>query len=84
MVKAYQKELQRHSTEEIEALPPSKRGRPGECLDQAVIQHLQAFRDEGGVINSTIVMATARGILKDQNSGLLAEHGACQHHQDLG
>ena len=78
MVKAYQKELQRQPTEEIEALPPSKRGRPlilGERLDQAVIQHLQAIRDEGGVINSTIVMATARGILKDQNSGLLAEHG---------
>ena len=64
--------------EEIEALPPSKRGRTlilGEHLDQAVSQRLQTIRNEGGVINSTIVMAIAGGILKDKNSGLLAEHG---------
>ena len=55
--------------EEIEALPPSKRGRTlilGERLDQAVSQRLQAIRNEGGIINSTIVMATAGGILKDK------------------
>ena len=50
---SYQKELQRQPTEEIEALPPSKRGRPlilGERLDQAVIQHLQAIGVEGGSV----------------------------------
>ena len=78
MVKAYQKELATGEAEEISSLPPSKRGRPlmlGDQLDDAVIEHLQSIRTEGGVINSTIVVATATGIVKEMNSGLLAEHG---------
>ena len=78
MVNAYKKHLKEGPTEEAEALPTAKRGRPlmlDDHLDEAVIKHLQAIRSEGGVINSTIVMATATGITKDHNSGLLTEHG---------
>ena len=78
MIKSYQKELKTENNNNLTALPPSKRGRPvllGDKLDNAVIHHVKAIRTEGGVVNSAIVIATARGILKDTNRGLLHENG---------
>ena len=89
MVKDYRKQLQAQPREEeITSLPTAKRGRPlllGDKLDDAVIQHVTSIRDEGGVITSTILLATARGIIKDTNTGLLAElWWPPGHLQDLG
>ena len=55
MVNAYKKHLKEGPTEEAEALPTAKRGRPlmlGDHLDEAVIKHRQAITSEGGVINN--------------------------------
>jgi len=78
MIKSYQKQLKTKNNNDLTTLPPLKRGRPvllGDKLDNAVINHVKAIRNEGGVVNSAIVIATARGILKDTNRGLLEENG---------
>ena len=51
----------------------------GEQLEkevQSVIKAIQlATRDSGGVVNTQIVMATARGVVMSHNANLLAENG---------
>ena len=84
MVKAYKLQLTKKPSEapeeeeEAKSLPAAKRGRKlylGEDLDAKVVEHLKGIRQAGGVVNSTIIVATARGILGRHNMGLLAEHG---------
>ena len=78
MVKDYKKKLAEvPAEEEIQELPPSKRGRPllDEVLDDNVCKPLKALREAGSVVNRTIVIATAKGIVGHLKSGDLAEHG---------
>ena len=36
---------------------------------------IKATQDSGGVVNTQIVMATARGVIMSYNANLLAENG---------
>ena len=63
--------------EDVEVLPPKKRGRPlflGEALDLKVQEYLRRVRD-GGVVTTRTAMATARGILLSYNRSSLCEFG---------
>ena len=35
------------------------------------------MRNIGGVVNTAIVMAAARGVITSKNPGLFGEHGSC-------
>ena len=62
----------------IPELPDKKTGRPyllGEELDERVQRYLIALRERGAVINTSIVLACAEGLLKNQDSNLLASNG---------
>ena len=62
----------------INELPEKKRGRPcllGEDLDKQVRSYLIALRERGGVVNTAIVLACADGIVKSNDSNLLACNG---------
>ena len=64
--------------EEVQSLPPAKRGRPTlvpDHLDSIIQQRLHKIRDEGGVVNRNIVIAVAKGVIQHKNRGLLAENG---------
>ena len=43
--------------------------------DQDVSNYIKSLRKEGGVVNRSIVVAAAKGILSHKNPGLLKEHG---------
>ena len=79
MVTDYKKKLvQAPQDEDITELPPAKRGRPlllPAELDIKVCNHLKALRDAGSVVNRTIIIATARGIVTHINPALLSDHG---------
>ena len=47
----------------------------GETLDQQVQAYLSMLRDSGGVINTTIAIAAATGIVRKKDSNLLAANG---------
>ena len=69
---------------EIKELPTKARGRPlmlGEELDENVKKFLKNLRLSGGVINTTIVIAAAHGIVEAENRALLAGNGG---HLDIG
>ena len=80
MVKSYKLKLatSQDDQEDIKELPTAKRGRPTllhEDVDKKVADHLIHIRDIGGVVNSTIVIAAAKGIIRHLNPGHLVEHG---------
>lgn len=63
---------------EVKSLPTKAQGRPlllGRQLDDSVQEYIDAMRKVGGVVNTGIVMAAARGITASRNPGLLREHG---------
>ena len=47
----------------------------GEQLEKEVQSFMKAIRHSGGVVNTQIVMATARGVNMSHNANLLAENG---------
>ena len=62
----------------ISELPDKKTGRLyllGEELDERVQRYLIALRERGAVINTSIVLACAEGLIKNQDSNLLASNG---------
>ena len=63
---------------EIKELHPRKRGREvllGEKMDTMVQCYITKIREKGGVVNTCIVKAGARGILMSQEKSMLAEYG---------
>ena len=59
-------------------LPPKKVGRPltlVEELDKEVQTYLLQLREVGGVVNGAIARASATGIIRMNNSSLLASNG---------
>ena len=62
----------------VNVLPAKKRGRPlllGEEIDCQVQSYLRALRAGGGVINTAIARAAARGIVMSLNRSLLTVNG---------
>ena len=62
----------------VDRLPQGKIGHPlllGETLDQQVLAYLGMLRDSGGVINTSIAVAAATGIVRKRDKSLLAENG---------
>ena len=62
----------------VDRLPQGKIGRPlllGETLDQQVQAYLGMLRDSGGVVNTSIAIAAATGIVQKRDRSLLAENG---------
>ena len=62
----------------VNELPSKKRGRPlllRSELDERVQLFLKQLRANGAVINTAIVMATAEGIVQNEDSNLLAKNG---------
>ena len=53
------------------------RGRPLMLrdYDQDVSNYIKSLREAGGIVNRSIVVAAAKGILSHKNPGLLKEHG---------
>ena len=80
--KTYLEELSRKRKAEenmqINCLPTKKRGAPlklGEKMDKQVQAYLVRLREKGGVVNTAIAMASARGIVLKLNQTSLAEFG---------
>ena len=76
----YKDEISKRKRGEIDIneLPDKKRGRRlllGEELDRQVQLYILDLRDNGAVINSTITMAVAQGIINNFDSNLLLENG---------
>ena len=62
----------------IRLLPTKKQGRPlllGQELDEVVQEVIRDTRRAGGVINTTIVVATTKGVISAKNPTLLLENG---------
>ena len=62
----------------MKSLPTKPQGRPlllGQDLDNVVQDYIEALRTAGGVVNGTIVMAAANGIIKAKDIGRLSSHG---------
>ena len=63
---------------EIAKLESAKRSPPlllGKELDVQVQEYVKSLRDNGGIVNSAIVVAGAEGIIKSYESNLLKENG---------
>ena len=66
----------------VSALPTKPQGRPlllGKELDQAVQDYVKALRIEGGVVNTSIVMAACEGIVTAKDASKLSSHGGHIH-----
>ena len=64
--------------EHITELPEKRQGRPlllGEEVEKQVKWFLKGIRQSGGVVNSQIVIATAKGVVTAKDANLLAENG---------
>ena len=79
---AYREELikKRAACEDVDIreLQPKKRGRPlllGDHLDDAVQKYILDVRANDGTVNTAIVIAGAKGLLKSMNRTMLAEFG---------
>ena len=80
---AYMKERSRKRMAEdddigVDALPVQKRGRPllvGKDLDSLIQQYVLSIREKRGAVNTSIVIAGARGLLKRMDRTRLAEYG---------
>ena len=78
----YKEEMKRNSVTGVHTIPMKlenrKRGRPlllGNELDKQVKMYITALRSNGAVVNSTIVMACAEGLVKSHDSNLLQANG---------
>ena len=63
---------------EVKSLPTKAQGRPlllGQELDKTVQDYIKSLRMAGGVVNCTIVMAAANGIIKAKDINRLSSHG---------
>ena len=63
---------------EITKLESAPRGPPlrlGKEMDVQVQEYVKNLRESGGVVNLRIVMASAEGIVKSDDSNLLQENG---------
>lgn len=63
---------------DIKALPEKKRGRPyllGEELEMQVRVYWTALREHGAVVNTAVVIGCAEGMVKSNDSNLLASNG---------
>lgn len=59
-------------------LPAKKRGRPlflGEELDKKVKSYLNAMRSRGAVVNTSVVVGVANGIVSSESDSYLARNG---------
>ena len=66
------------SVADFTELPQRKCGRPvllGEELDQKVQTLINELRNKGGKVNSRIVRALGKGVVKAKNRTLLVENG---------
>ena len=75
----YLKELAKRKHDEVpevKELPPRKRGRPllGAKLDARVQLYIKEMRKNGVVINTSVVMAAAEGIVMHHDANLLAKY----------
>ena len=62
----------------VKTLPLKIQGRPlllGVELDQAVQEYITSLRAIGGVVNTAIVMAAAKGIVSTRDASKLTSHG---------
>ena len=62
----------------VKALPTKAHGRPlllGPDLDNTVKEYVESTRKIGGVVNTTLVMARAEGIVAAGDQGLLVANG---------
>ena len=62
----------------VVSLPTKPQGRPlllGQELDKAVQDYIEALRVAGGVVNSTIIVAAANGIVSAKDPSLLVSRG---------
>lgn len=80
MKKAYLAEKRKADDpdEEIIVLPPKKRGRQfllGEQLDKQIQEYLKIIRGQGGIVNASVVISAAKGIIMATDSSLLMEYG---------
>ncbi len=78
--KTFRKELHAKPSSEISEsdMANNPRGRPlllGDALDKQVQEMIRSIREAGGVINQTIVLSIARGIVSSHDRSLLKEHG---------
>lgn len=89
MKRLYQSEVQRkkRAREEddttVEKLEPAKRGRPlllGKRIDEKVKGYVYTLRESGAVVNSAVVIASAKGIIRKLDRTLLSDNGG---HVDL-
>ena len=72
------KDLLKGEQSSVPTVPTQRRGRPlllGEELEEQVKAFLYSMRSSGGVVNSPIATAIARGIVTIHNTNLLAENG---------
>ena len=61
------------------ALPHGSVGRPlllGKALDSKVAEYIKALRIAGGIVNRSILVAAAKGIVMHESPAQLKEHGA--------
>ena len=66
------------SKQEVKCLPTKSQGRPlllGLELDEIVQDYIKSLRVAGGVINCTIVVTAANGIVKAKDISQLSSHG---------
>ena len=58
-------------------LPHGSRGRPLmlRCYDVEVAQYIKSLRIAGGIVNRSILIGAAKGIVFHRNPALLKEHG---------
>ena len=81
--KAYLEEKSRkreagEDDEMVRDLPPKKRGQPviiGRKVDDMVQEYVLCVRAKGGVVNTAVVIAGARGLLQSLDRARLAEYG---------
>ena len=82
---AYVNELERRKQEvptdqciaPVHELPPKKRGRPlllGQ-YDELVQDYIKCLRKAGGVVNTSIAVAVAEGLLLSRNRSMLVQFG---------
>ena len=79
---SYKEELSRKrkikDDSDIAELPQKKKGRPlliGNKLDDQVKSYIQYLRTKGTPVNTAVVLGVAHGIVKNQDSSLLAANG---------
>ena len=70
--KSYQEEVAKRrrigEDDEVKKLPIKKQGRPvilGKSLDEIVQKYILSIQEADGIVNTPIVMAGARGIIKN-------------------